>query len=97
MLHRARWAEECRRDDRFRRSTRQRAHESAILFMQQHEHPIQSVSAVVAETDVAMLRAAVKDVHVEQVVGDYIVDIVGATRGHPSLIAGASPRGHGRR
>jgi MoxR-like ATPase len=70
-----------------------RAHESAILFMQQHEHPIQTVTPVVGEAEIAALRAAVKDIYVEQAVGDYIVDIVGATRGHPSLIAGASPRG----
>lgn len=39
------------------------------------------------------MRRAVKDVHVDPAIGDYIVDIVGATRKHPSLVAGASPRG----
>jgi MoxR-like ATPase len=70
-----------------------RAQESSILFMQQHEHPIHQVTPVLGEADVAAMRAAVKDVHVDPAIGEYIVDIVGATRSHQGLIAGASPRG----
>ncbi len=70
-----------------------RAEEVSILFAQQHEHPITQISRVLGEEDVARMRAAVKDVHVDPAVGEYVVDIVGATRGHPSLVAGSSPRG----
>jgi MoxR-like ATPase len=70
-----------------------RAEEVSILFMQQHEHPIHRVSPVLGEAEVAAMRAAVKDVYVDRAVGDYIVDIVAATRSNASLVAGASPRG----
>jgi MoxR-like ATPase len=70
-----------------------RTEEVSILFAQQHEHPINTIEKVLGESDVTAMRAAVKDIHVDASMGDYIVDIVGATRGHPSLVAGASPRG----
>jgi MoxR-like ATPase len=70
-----------------------RAEEVSILFAQQHDHPINTIERVLGEADVAAMRTAVRDVHVEPAIGEYIVDIVGATRGHPSLVAGASPRG----
>ncbi len=70
-----------------------RAEEVSILFAQQHEHPINHVARVLGEAEVSAMRRAVKDVHVDPAIGDYIVDIVGATRKHPSLVAGASPRG----
>jgi MoxR-like ATPase len=70
-----------------------RAEEVSILFMQQHEHPIHAVERVLGEADVTRMREAVKDVHVDQAIGEYVVDIVGATRGHPALVAGSSPRG----
>ena len=70
-----------------------RAEEVSILFAQQHEHPIRDLKAVAAEAELHAMRAGVKDVHVDQAIGDYVVEIVGATRNHPSLVAGASPRG----
>ncbi len=70
-----------------------RAEEVSILFAQQHEHPINHVARVLGEAEVSAMRKAVKDVHVDPAIGEYVVDIVGATRQHPSLIAGASPRG----
>jgi MoxR-like ATPase len=70
-----------------------RAQEASILFMQQHEHPIHHLEPVLGEADVAAMRAAARGVYVDPAIGDYIVDIVAATRAHPSFIAGASPRG----
>ena len=40
-----------------------------------------------------VLRAAVEEVHVSEPVGRYVVDIVRATRKHPQVEVGASPRG----
>ncbi len=40
-----------------------------------------------------VLRAAVEKVHVSEPVGRYVVDIVRATRKHPQVEVGASPRG----
>jgi MoxR-like ATPase len=70
-----------------------RAEEVSILFAQQHEHPINGLSRVAGEAEVQSMRAAVKDVHVDPAIGEYIVDIVAGTRAHPSLAAGSSPRG----
>ena len=70
-----------------------RAEEVSIVFMQQHDHPINTLTQVLGEADVASMRAAVKDIFVDRAIGEYIVDIVGATRAHPSLVAGSSPRG----
>ncbi len=61
--------------------------------MQQLEHPIHGIDRVLGEADVLRMREAVREVHVDTAIGEYIVDIVGATRGHPSLVAGSSPRG----
>jgi len=52
--------------------------------------PLQSV--VDRETLLAMQRA-VEGVHVDESVGRYIVDLVGATRESPSVSVGSSPRG----
>src|SRR5262249_7147384 len=38
-------------------------------------------------------QAALEGVHVSESVGLYIVDLVAATRGHPDVLLGASPRG----
>src|SRR6185369_12612814 len=64
-----------------------RAEEVSILFAQQHEHPINGLSRVAGEADVQGMRSAVKDVHVDPTIGEYIVDIVAATRAHPSFAA----------
>ena len=39
------------------------------------------------------MQAAVKEIYVDQAVAEYIVRITGATREHPDVYLGASPRG----
>jgi MoxR-like ATPase len=39
------------------------------------------------------MQDALEEVHLDQSVGDYIVELVGATRTHPDVEVGASPRG----
>jgi MoxR-like ATPase len=48
---------------------------------------------VVTEADLHALQEAVKDIHVEEAIREYIVSVVTATRTHGSLYLGASPRG----
>ena len=43
--------------------------------------------------DFDLLQVAIREVHVEDPVREYIVRVVGATRSHPNLYLGASPRG----
>jgi MoxR-like ATPase len=69
------------------------AEEIAIIERQQYIHPIEEIDHVVNATDILTLQAAVKQVYVDDLVKQYIVAIVGATRHHPSIYLGASPRG----
>lgn len=39
------------------------------------------------------IQSEVRDIYVEFALRDYIVDIVSATRNHPYVVLGASPRG----
>jgi len=68
------------------------AEEISILTSQQHQHPILNVKAVVSAEEIIQLQQLVRDVHVEESLKQYMVEIVGATRKHPNLSLGASPR-----
>jgi MoxR-like ATPase len=48
---------------------------------------------VVDAATLLSMQAALEDVAVEDSIGRYIVDLTGATREHPSVLVGASPRG----
>jgi MoxR-like ATPase len=65
----------------------------AILGSQQLAHPIESIDQVVEAEDLASVHRAVREVHVDDAIRQYIVDIVSATRVHPDVYLGASPRG----
>lgn len=51
------------------------------------------IEAVVSPDAIQDARAAVADVHVSDAVQQYIVDLVDASRTHPDVAHGASPRG----
>jgi len=53
----------------------------------------EDVTAVVSSAEIREARDAVADIHVEDVVRDYILDLVGASREHPDVSHGVSPRG----
>ena len=67
--------------------------ESQMLLNLGGVHPIDSLAAVVEGERIADLSRQIWDVHVDDTVRDYIVGLVFATRRHPDLILGASPRG----
>lgn len=67
--------------------------ESLILENHAVEHPLANARQVVSADDVVSLQHAVRDVFLEASLRDYIVEIVTATRNHPSVLLGASPRG----
>jgi len=69
------------------------AEEIAIIERQQYIHPIEEIDHVVNAADILTLQAAVKQIYVDDLVKQYIVAIVGATRHHPSIYLGSSPRG----
>lgn len=69
------------------------AAESQMLLNLEGEHPINALQPVVDGHELPKLARDVWAVHVDETVRDYIVQIVFATRNHPDLLLGASPRG----
>jgi MoxR-like ATPase len=69
------------------------AEEIAIMEKQQYVHPIDELKAVAGCEDILMIQSAVRKVYVDDLVKQYIVSLVDATRHHPSIYLGASPRG----
>lgn len=67
--------------------------EIEMLSRQARHHPIKDTKAVTSPAEVVEARRAVREVHIESSVRDYIVRIVTATRSHPEIAIGASPRG----
>ena len=70
-----------------------RESERAVVESQRLEHPIHSISAVFGEREVEEMQGAIKQVRMEPAAQDYVLDIVAATRSHPQVYLGASPRG----
>ncbi|MFQ5578591.1 MAG: AAA family ATPase, partial [Anaerolineae bacterium] len=67
--------------------------EAQILRNLRKQHPIETVKQVVDGSDLLNLYDAVSDVHVDESLEQYILAIVRATRSHPDVALGASPRG----
>ncbi|UCB42049.1 MAG: MoxR family ATPase [Dehalococcoidales bacterium] len=67
--------------------------EIAVVEQQQHTHPIENIAPVATGADLLTLQTVVKDVYVDDLVKQYIVSLVAATRDHPTIYLGASPRG----
>ncbi len=57
------------------------------------QHPIETVEQVVDGAELLHLHDVVTDVHVDESLERYILAIVQATRSHPDVALGASPRG----
>jgi len=67
--------------------------EIAILDSQQYIHPIETIGQVVDAQELLEAQEKVKEVYVDPLIKEYIVDLVNATRKHPDIYLGASPRG----
>lgn len=70
-----------------------RSAEAKILDGQQHTHPVDRIESVTDADEVTRMQHEVRDVHVEESVRNYLLDIISGTRLHPSLLLGSSPRG----
>lgn len=66
--------------------------EQDILVRHRAGEPVDQLRPVLGRAEVVALQQAVRAVHVEQCLNDYILDLVHATRGHPGLYLGASTR-----
>ena len=69
-----------------------RDNELKVLRDRQHEQPIDVVQQVINTEDIRSIQDAVHDIYVDELVYGYIVDVIRATREHPDLYLGASPR-----
>ena len=68
-------------------------HEVDMLTRQSDHHPIQDVDQVVTVEDLVEAQRTARTVYVDNLVKEYIVDLVNTTRDHPDIYLGASPRG----
>ncbi len=66
--------------------------EKVILTNLQREHPINQLHQVVDGSQLPALQRQVWEVHVDETIKDYILRLVTATRNHPELSLGGSPR-----
>ncbi|MBP6472166.1 MAG: MoxR family ATPase [Chloroflexi bacterium] len=67
--------------------------EMDMLTRQQHQHPLESIEQVVSVEELSAAQEAIKDIYIDNLVKEYIVDLVRATREHPEVYLGASSRG----
>ncbi len=69
------------------------ADELRVLRNLRKSHPIERIAQVVDGATITGLHDTITDVHVDESLEHYLLTIVRATRVHPDLTAGASPRG----
>jgi MoxR-like ATPase len=69
------------------------AEELLILEREEHANPLDSLEPVLSLDDVISLQEATLRVSVARPIKEYVVRLVSATRGHPDVLLGVSPRG----
>jgi MoxR-like ATPase len=67
--------------------------EVEVLYSQFHHHPLEDVQTAIDCHSILGLQEAVRAVRVDARIARYLVDLADATRRHPSLKMGCSPRG----
>lgn len=67
--------------------------EMEILARLEKRHPVNEIKQIFDIGELLNLQAKVAEVHIENSLKKYIVEIVQATRNHPEVGLGASPRG----
>jgi len=67
--------------------------EERLIVDRSGRPPLDDLPQVLSADDVLALTRAVKEVHVESSVGEYMIRLVQATRDHREIYLGASPRG----
>jgi MoxR-like ATPase len=69
------------------------AEELTVLSAQQYDHPINNIQQVVSVQELLAAQQAIREVYVAEEVKRYIIDLVNASRQHPDVYLGSSPRG----
>ena len=66
--------------------------EMRMLEMLQRQHPVDSLRPVAKSEEIVAAQSAIREVHVDPRVRQYILQIISLTRGHDDLALGGSPR-----
>ena len=66
--------------------------ESMMLTRLQRGHPIDEIQAVVQAADVIACQDAIREIHLDDKIKKYILDIVHGSREHEDILLGGSPR-----
>ena len=68
--------------------------EEELLVLERHakQSPLAAVEPVLSKEEVLRMQEAVKEVHLDDSLKRYLIEIVTATRGHSRLALGGSPR-----
>jgi len=69
------------------------AREIDILDAQQYHHPIEDLEQVLDVEELLWAQQQIRDIYIDPLIKEYIVNLVNATRQHPDIYLGASPRG----
>ena len=64
-----------------------------VLESQRERHPIQDIAQVVSAEELVAGQAAVRQIYADDLIKEYIVELANATRRHPDIYLGVSPRG----
>jgi MoxR-like ATPase len=67
--------------------------EITILEREEHSDPLTAINAILDSADILRLQGAARAVEVARPIKEYIVQLNSATRAHPDIVIGASPRG----
>ncbi|MFC0215860.1 AAA family ATPase [Paenibacillus chartarius] len=66
--------------------------EQKMILSQSKQHPLESIEAVTDAEHVYAMQKQARDIHIDDAVVAYLVAIARATREHPSVFLGTSPR-----
>jgi MoxR-like ATPase len=67
--------------------------ELTVLSAQQYDHPINNMQQVVSIQELLAAQQAIREIYVAEEIKRYIVDLANASRQHPDVYLGSSPRG----
>jgi MoxR-like ATPase len=67
--------------------------EVLVLDQQQSQHPIETIQQVTDQNEIVQVQKAVREIYVDPLIKQYIVQLSNATREHEAVYLGASPRG----
>jgi len=67
--------------------------EVLVLDQQQVNHPVDTIQQVTDANEILQLQRGVREIYVDPLIKQYIVELARATRDHESAYLGASPRG----